>query len=548
MSNNSAQLATRLLTSLAATFGAYGAYKALSFFYDNWTSTIRRLPGPPSSSFIWGNMKEIFDAENSTLHEQWVKEYGKTIRYKGILGMNRLYTTDLKAINHVLMNNYIYQKPAAARFGLSQILGNGVLVTEEDKHKQQRRIMNPAFGAGQIRELTGVFFEKAIELRDAWMSQIQSKEDKGAAETINVLAWLSRTTLDVIGLAGFSYKFNALAHGEDASELMKAFSKIFESGASFSIIPFLRGMFPALRWLPAERDADTKEARATMDRIGRELLIETKTDLKKSGRVDKDSLKARDLLTILVRANMATDIPEHQRMSDTDVLAQVPTFLVAGHETTSTSTTWALYALSKDLEVQRKLREELLQVSTDDPTMDELNALPYLDAVTRETLRLHAPVSSTLRVAVKDDTIPLSTPVTDRDGKTHEYLHVRKGQTLFVPIVPINRDAAIWGEDGHEFKPERWESVPARASAIPGVWGNSLTFLGGPRACIGYRFSVIEMKAILFTLIRAFEFEFAVPVEDIGKKSTLVSRPFLRSDPKAGNQLPLKVRPYARPL
>jgi hypothetical protein len=59
-----------------------------------------------------------------------------------------------------------------------------------------------------------------------------------------------------------------------------------------------------------------------MDRIGRELLIETKTDLKKSGRVDKDSLKARDLLTILVRANMATDIPEHQRMSDTDVLAR----------------------------------------------------------------------------------------------------------------------------------------------------------------------------------------------------------------------------------
>ena len=54
--------------------------------------------------------------------------------------------------------------------------------------------------------------------------------------------------------------------------------------------------------------------------------------------------------------------------------------------------------------------------------MDELNALPYLDAVTRETLRVHAPVSSTLRVAVKDDTIPLSTPVTDMDGKTHEYL------------------------------------------------------------------------------------------------------------------------------
>ncbi|KAJ3535832.1 hypothetical protein NMY22_g6302 [Coprinellus aureogranulatus] len=542
MSDNNAQLAVRLLTSLAATFGAYGAYRLLSFFYSNLTSPIRHLPGPPSPSFVWGNLQEIFKGENSVLHEQWVKEYGKTIKYKGLFGMHRLYTTDLKAINHVLMNNYTYQKPGAARFGLSQILGDGVLVTEEDKHKQQRRIMNPAFGAAQIRELTGIFVEKAIELRDVWMSQVQGKE----VETINVLAWLSRMTLDVIGLAGFNYKFNALAQGEDASELMKAFSKVFESNTTFSLIPFLRGYLPWLRWIPAERDREAKEARATMDRIGRGLLEETKAELKKSGKVDKDSLKSRDLLSILVRANMATDVPEHQRMSDADVLAQVPTFLVAGHETTSTSTTWALYALSNDLEVQKKLREELLEVSTDNPTMDELNALPYLDAVVRETLRVHAPVASTIRVAVKDDTIPLSTPVTDTTGQVHEYLEIKKGQTLFIPIVPINREEGIWGEDSHEFKPERWTSVPPAAGAIPGVWGNSLTFLGGPRACIGYRFSVVEMKAILFTLIRAFEFEFAVPAEDVGKRSTIVQRPYLRSDPKAGNQLPLKVKVHVR--
>ncbi|KAG6823047.1 hypothetical protein H0H93_004334, partial [Arthromyces matolae] len=56
----------------------------------------------------------------------------------------------------------------------------------------------------------------------------------------------------------------------------------------------------------------------------------------------------------------------------------------------------------------------------------------------------------------------------------------------------INRDKTIWGDDAHEFRPERWETVPEEANRIPGVWGNVLTFLGGPRACIGYRFSLVE--------------------------------------------------------
>lgn len=101
---------------------------------------------------------------------------------------------------------------------------------------------------------------------------------------------------------------------------------------------------------------------------------------------------------------------------------EIPTFFVAGHETTSTSTTWCLYALSTHPQVQSKLREELLAVSTDAPSMDELSALPYLDAVVRETMRVHAAVPSTIRVAVKDDIIPLSQPYTGTDGKVYKEL------------------------------------------------------------------------------------------------------------------------------
>ena len=91
------------------------------------------------------------------LHGQWVEDYGPTIQYQAFLGvglnqslflndiekthfqMHRLYTTDKKALNHVLMNTAIYQKPEAARFNISQILGDGVLVVEGEKHKQQVR-------------------------------------------------------------------------------------------------------------------------------------------------------------------------------------------------------------------------------------------------------------------------------------------------------------------------------------------------------------------------------------------------------------------------
>jgi len=120
-------------------------------------------------------------------------------------------------------------------------------------------------------------------------------------------------------------------------------------------------------------------------------------------------------------------------------------FLVAGHETTRcaspffisfhillpsltypppkkkkiTPTTRALFALTKAPNPQTKPREELLKIPTDNPTMDDLSALPFLDAVVRESLRVHSPVPSTIRIATKDDVIPLNTPFVDKNGQTH---------------------------------------------------------------------------------------------------------------------------------
>ena len=77
---------------------------------------------------------------------------------------------------------------------------------------------------------------------------------------------------------------------------------------------------------------------------------------------------------------------------------------------------WALFALSQDQTIQTKLRNELFSIDTDNPTMDQLNALPYLDHVIREALRMHPPITATARVSQNDDVIPISTPITDRKG------------------------------------------------------------------------------------------------------------------------------------
>lgn len=100
----------------------------------------------------------------------------------------------------------------------------------------------------------------------------------------------------------------------------------------------------------------------------------------------------------------------------TTTCTEVPTLLVAGHETTSTATTWALFALAQALGGQEALRAEVRGVRTDAPEMDELDALPYLDMVVRETLRLHAAVTVVMRDANKEDVIPLPAPLTDNRG------------------------------------------------------------------------------------------------------------------------------------
>ena len=244
---------------------------------------------------------------------------------------------------------------------------------------------------------------------------------------------------------------------------MKAFSALTGSGQRISAIPSLKAMYPALRFLvrngivtslfyhsiymglqPAPNDAARAKAVAVMNRIGTELLKQSKDD---------KSSHHKNVFSVVVHAN-AMEEKAHQ-MTDEDVLSRayrpildwvflliysqrslLSLSLVIQQQGThvfclsnsmqsnftnseswcSVTMSWALYALSQNKQAQTKLREEISTISTDNPTMDNLNGLPYMDAVVRETLRLYPPLPSVLREARKDDCIPLSKPFTDKKG------------------------------------------------------------------------------------------------------------------------------------
>ncbi|KAJ7175393.1 cytochrome P450 [Mycena filopes] len=553
-------------------------------------SPLSLLRGPPCPSLFMGNLAEMHDQENNNLVAEWEAAYGSTFVYRGFIGGCRLMTTDPAAVAHILGNAYDYPKPDFVRDSLATMVAgtDGLLTVEGDVHKRQ----TPAFSSSHIKSLTPIFWDKAIKLRDIWFqtapqadekeTDVDTNESKSKPsilpgyERVDVLKWLGRATLDAMGLAGFGYHFNSLA--DDENELAQAFGVIFSTARKFRVMTILQVWFPFLRRFRRNTAVMTK-AQETMRRIGLELIEERSRAVidehrqvlsGKNGGIDGDkTILGRDILSVLIRSNIATTAS--QNMSVNEVLCQISTFIAAGHETTSSALTWCLYALVQHPLVQRKLRAALRDVERElqsehpelaeaDPQLyqqtltDRISKCEYLDWVIRESLRLHAPITSTMRVCMRDeDVIPVTSgsanggeQCRDKTGKRLDGIRVKKWDIITIPIQAINKSQGLWGEDARAFKPERWAQPPSMAKAIPGLYANTLTFLNGNpldgnRACIGYKFALIEMKIFLYTLLKDIEFR-QDPAMVIEKKVNVVTRPFVKSEPELGNQMPLYIR------
>ncbi|EGG12968.1 cytochrome P450 monooxygenase [Melampsora larici-populina 98AG31] len=490
-------------------------------------SPLSRLPGPKNDSILFGNLGVTFGPEGGV--RQWHKDFGNTLRMRGFFGQVHLSTIDPKALNHILVSRaYAYPKSEQTRRSLGSLVGHGLLFAEGETHTRQKRILGPVFSPVQIKELAPVVYEYAYLLRDKWTDLIRSSQKPYVV--INVLPWLSRTTLDIIGSAGFGYQFKALENDENSSSMGKAFHKLTllssegRTPLKLWIANMIRAIPPSLRLYEPTPMKMAGTCLKNMEHESRTLFSHKKKEVEAGGIVG-----GKDLISVLVRANTMSEGKE--RLTDDEVIAQV---------STANSLTWMLWILAKHPNVQDKLRKELQESSVasseseEEIPIEQLNSLTYLDAVCRETLRFLPPVSQTAREASMADTIPVS-----GDG---EPIHIEAGQWILIPIIAFNLSKAAFGADAEVFRPDRWiEKGPV--SALPGIWSGLLTFLGGPRACIGYRFALMELKVLVAVIISHFRFDERDGLgcgPEIERHVSIVMRPNVQGK-NSGISMPLRV-------
>ncbi|KAG8218157.1 cytochrome P450 [Butyriboletus roseoflavus] len=430
--------------------------------------------------------------------EKWAEEYGGVYEVAWTLGGRRIVLCDPKAIAHFYGGEpWTYILTPFGQLVTEKLVGKGILSAKGESHRRQRKTLTPAFSNAAIRNLTSVFYDSAYKAKSVWDSLIDS--DGGGSTVIEV-----QNCLDTVGIAGFSHDFGSL-DGKPASvtEVFDSFGNTKAKRHKFLIL--LAQTLPWLLNLPTSRSKLIQRLNDTMGDIANVLLMRSKKE-KEAGTLGETEEKS--IIGLLIRSeNQGSQL----HLAHEEVVSQAKVLLLAGYETTSSkptnplielssqlivitivSLTWALIELSKNGDIQTKLRAEILKFGAD-PTYDQLaNNLPYLDAV-----------------AAEDDIIPLSKPVRTRSGKLVDHISVAKGTFLSVSVPSINRSTALWGADAKEFKPERWigdEGIPAAAKEVQGH-RHLLTFIDGPRTCLGKGFAITEFKIVLSILVKNFVFE-----------------------------------------
>jgi cytochrome P450 len=331
------------------------------FFRDRF-GAFRNFPGPEPSHWFWGNLPEVMKSTPMEAHPKWLEPHGPVVRIHDVAGGARLLCADPVAANYILLHPDAFIKPAGPNRILTDALDKGLVTVEGRAHRRQRRVLNPAFGWVQIQELHPIIMDKVGEMRDKF-SRLVEEETQGTGKVgrrMDVLHHMSETALDIIGEAGFGYDFNAIGDGN--SPLRNAYTAAIQAAFQFDFHVLLTVLDQRFGMIPTKRVRAMHRARTQAQVIGREIVKEKKRQvIDYHNTLDKTSL-GKDVLSLMIRANLDPALRADQRISDNEVVAQIATILFAGHETTSTALMWCLYHLSLNLDIQQRLRDEVLDV------------------------------------------------------------------------------------------------------------------------------------------------------------------------------------------
>ncbi|PWZ01985.1 cytochrome P450 [Testicularia cyperi] len=531
---------TAIALSLVATFTVLVALRVgwiyfKTTLYPKYLDPLRHIPGPECKPFV-GNMIEAASKPGALVDMEWSRKYGKQgyFRTYFLFGRPAIHFLRPKALRQILVEDpYNYPKPSFAWKLLGVVAGYGLLTVEGDTHKKMRKTMNPAFSLTNLIEQFPVYYDKTYPLVEKMKKEVEvSKDDFVVIDCDN---YVNKVLLDIICLTAFGYNADSLNNPNN--ELASAYHSVtsMQNGKNQVRLSILLNLPFGDTMLDWASDVSNFEwlIKRTKPQSGFRMLAQLLNGMHRIKKVSKEilykQLNSGQRATQTGGFKAIIDIIEETYLSENDgkakslkeaernMITQVLTFLGAGHETTASGVSWALWNLATHPEAQAKLHKECKELMDQDarPPYSAIKGLAYLDAVINETMRWTPPVPRTVRQAKKSSYI---------DG-----VYVPAGTILPIPNRAINTHPDVWGPDADSFKPERWFNLPEKYDRTFSM----MTFIAGAHSCIGRTMSYLEMKAVLCILVANFRFE------PISKEQDPQMDALITMKPQGG--LPLKV-------
>ncbi len=350
---------------------------------------------------------------------------------------------------------------------LGTVLGNGLVTNNDfDSHKTQRKLIQPGFHFRRIQS----YAETMIDYTDRYVS---AWNDSG---TRDISDDMFKLTLFIVSKTLFNNDMEDMADGANIiGDAMHVVQDVSDQRFNQAF------QFPD--WVPTPNNIRIGKARKTLSHVINQMIATRK--LPEGGYRDDG-----DLMSMLLQAKY----DDGSEMSEQQIMDELITLFVAGHETTSNALTWTFYLLAKHPEVLKKLHTELDQVMTGNtPSFESLDALKYTEMVIKESMRLFPPAWV------------LNARQANEDIEIGGYLFPKSKTVFIAPYA--NHHNPRYFENPEHFDPERFtddkEKLLPRYAYMP--------FGGGPRVCIGNSFAMMEAKLILATIAKRYHFS---PVAD----------------------------------
>ncbi|XP_010487266.1 PREDICTED: cytochrome P450 72A13-like [Camelina sativa] len=376
---------------------------------------------------------------------------------------------DPELIKEVFNKVYDFQKPHT--FPLGRIIAAGLVSYDGDKWAKYRRIINPAFHLEKIKNMVPAFHQSCSEVVGQWDKLVLDKD--GSSCEMDVWPWLVSMTADVISRTAFGSSY-------------KEGQRIFELQAELATLiiqAFRKAFIPGYNYLPTKGNRRMKAA-AREIKVIMGGIVNKRLRAREVGEAPSD-----DLLGILLESNLGQK--KGNGMTTEELMEECKLFYFAGQETTTVLLVWTMVLLSQHQDWQARAREEVKQVFGDkEPDTEGLNQLKVMTMILYEVLRLYPPVTQLTRAIHKEMKLgDLTLP---------------SGVQISLPILLVQRDTELWGNDAGEFKPERFKDGLSKAtknqvSFFPFAWG--------PRICIGQNFAMLEAKMAMALILQKFSFE-----------------------------------------